>query len=540
MDDGYFDGYIEHLLTSKIDVFMYVYNTVRQLDDEIRVGIYGAGEHTRYLFELTEVHKKNILYIFDKSAHGDICGIQVTYPEKSKLSECDLIIISSRIVQNSIENDIIYKYEYNGKIVRLYTEYETTSFYEYYPQYCEANKSRVNRYNRVLLDRMDARLLIKAYEMKAVTETICEQKELLYLPNGLESKLDLLACFLGTEIIFGIDNAENSKENTIQLCLDNFFDAYYDWIHYNKNSIEIVKAVIEGFCYEMEKDFPVMVEYKIYNQKHEDYISVIDNSKEDYSDVAIVVQGPVLYNNDYTYESIMQYKSVYPGVNIVLSTWKAEECNDGFDAIRNIDKIEIVLSDKPDIPGPYNINMQTTSAWNGIWHAKMKLPGVGYVLKLRTDERMYSAEALRMLKYLSSNKKKMIKELKGKIICSATPAVTTISLYYADHWNFGHIDDMLRFWDKKGIVFDGKENSPFNYPESFLYARYWNEIKKDEMIADNDIYTLIPMESLEMEWNKYWYLPFFESRNRYYCWNGQEMPDQLYGIYDILVYNDWK
>ena len=48
----------------------------------------------------------------------------------------------------------------------------------------------------------------------------------------------------------------------------------------------------------------------------------------DFDDTAIVIQGPIAYDNNYTVETFKLYRLIYPNAPIVVSTWKGEATND--------------------------------------------------------------------------------------------------------------------------------------------------------------------------------------------------------------------
>ena len=81
----------------------------------------------------------------------------------------------------------------------------------------------------------------------------------------------------------------------------------------------------------------------------------------DFDDTAIVIQGPLAYDNNYTVETFKLYRSIYPNVPIVVSTWK----NEATKAFREeCEKNSIVLleSELPSSSDFYNMNKQLVSA----------------------------------------------------------------------------------------------------------------------------------------------------------------------------------
>lgn len=106
--------------------------------------------------------------------------------------------------------------------------------------------------------------------------------------------------------------------------------------------------------------------------------------KKNYSDLAIVLQGPLRCEDHYTAETVRFYRAMYPGAVIIVSTWDTENKNE-------IDKISeakglVVLSTAPDTPGNLNINYQIVNSRAGIEKA-VEL-GAKYICKTRTDQRI--------------------------------------------------------------------------------------------------------------------------------------------------------
>ena len=56
----------------------------------------------------------------------------------------------------------------------------------------------------------------------------------------------------------------------------------------------------------------------------------------DGSKVAIVVQGPVIIKNDFTFETLKLYVNIFPNEIIVLSTWDCNKNVEVFAKIRNL------------------------------------------------------------------------------------------------------------------------------------------------------------------------------------------------------------
>ena len=79
---------------------------------------------------------------------------------------------------------------------------------------------------------------------------------------------------------------------------------------------------------------------------------------KDHAKVGIVIQGPIIPRT--TLQICMFYKKIYPQVQIVLSTWESEDI-EPFQRLQD-ERFAIIGSEKPDVSGPSNINLQITSS----------------------------------------------------------------------------------------------------------------------------------------------------------------------------------
>ncbi len=103
-------------------------------------------------------------------------------------------------------------------------------------------------------------------------------------------------------------------------------------------------------------------------------------------DIAIIIQGPIQGHECFIKESVETYHRHYPGIKIILSTWRGEERLLDFDT-RN--KIHLVLSEKLEISGISNINLQIKSTLAGVKLARDLNKKI--TIRTRTDQRLTSA-----------------------------------------------------------------------------------------------------------------------------------------------------
>lgn len=106
------------------------------------------------------------------------------------------------------------------------------------------------------------------------------------------------------------------------------------------------------------------------------------------------MQGQLLLKNNFTLETILIYKKIFPPKTVfIVSTWNDSDK-------KTIDQlhasgVQVVLNQRPEVGGIGNINLQIISTQNGILEARKH--GVTYILKTRTDIRMYATNTAEYL-----------------------------------------------------------------------------------------------------------------------------------------------
>lgn len=232
---------------------------------------------------------------------------------------------------------------------------------------------------------------------------------------------------------------------------------------------------------------------------------------------AILIQGGILAKHQFTLETVKFYKQIFntPNVLIILSTWT--------DEVENLDEFEkhgvtIVTSTKPTNNGRGNINLQIESTREGLKAAKEL--GCKYVLKTRTDQRLYATNILEMLFNLQktfplSNEEK---GLKKRLIALSFNTFKYRIYGVSDMFMFGHIKDMLKYWDMPEDTFspaslEGKDEVEIfqkHCPETLIAANFLKQIhhKCDFSIKDTfrcyaKYFCFIDKEMIKMFWPKY-------------------------------------
>lgn len=218
---------------------------------------------------------------------------------------------------------------------------------------------------------------------------------------------------------------------------------------------------------------------------------------------AIIMQGPIRHENDFTLETVKLYLRHYPSATVILSTWEDEDVS----AIQKLNnkRLKVILNKKPDYPGGSNINMQIVSTKAGIDKA-VEL-GLKYVLKTRCDQRMYGIDSLKFLKNMTECFPVLHCQLQRKrIITNNTGTNTGINRttphHLSDFFMFGDITDMKLYWSSDIVM------TPV-YVEAYLFQQFlqktgW-EIKntvEDFMKALGERCIIVDNESVDVYWPK--------------------------------------
>ena len=284
-----------------------------------------------------------------------------------------------------------------------------------------------------------------------------------------------------------------------------------------------------------------------YHQRpiHADSIRTVSQSGHNLPKLAIVLQGPIITDHEFTFETLKLYRKHYPYAIIILSTWNDEEIS-AITKSGNLD-IDIVLNQKPNYPGESNINLQIVSTRAGMKRAKAL--GAEYVMKTRTDQRMYAPNVDQYLfNIINVFPLNDISEKQKRRIVGVSLNTFKYRMYgLSDMFLYGHIDDLLLFWDipLDNRIFSNKDRdtarqSLRNYAqwrvsEVYLTTEYLFKVDRnlvwtieDSWNAFADHFCVVDKESLDIFWLKY---TLKENRWRRY--------DKTMDSYEEVNFNDW-
>ena len=248
--------------------------------------------------------------------------------------------------------------------------------------------------------------------------------------------------------------------------------------------------------------------------------------------LAILLQGPILVEEDFTYKVIVRYLELFPAARILLSTWKDEVPTRFFELSKNFGNFEIIENMKPNFKGISNINLQITSTLGGVLRAKDL--ECEFVLKSRTDQVIIDSQAL--------NKLKIIYEmygrgLKNNRLIIADRNTFVFRLYgISDMFMFGQVDDIYNYWNcphdnrDPSAIYDRssltlREYGQLNIVESYLATNYLKTMGhtpdftlKDSLECFRDYFCVVDSATIKLRWFKYsnainqWSVAYFPSK----------------------------
>lgn len=231
----------------------------------------------------------------------------------------------------------------------------------------------------------------------------------------------------------------------------------------------------------------------------------------------IIIQGPIIWDDKFTYESIKIYLKIFPDALVVLSTWK----NENIDKIKNIrnKRLIIIKSTLPQDPGPGNINYQIKSVKVALDFLKSKK--IEFTLKTRTDSRIYNPYSFVYLLNLMNTFKFTSEKFINERILISSIATCKYRVYGAtDITQFGNTLDLCNYWNAPYYEFGlndltlNPENPIINntpiLSEIYLCSHflYRNKIKINWTLDQwwnlcKEYFLVFDAQNIDFFWNKY-------------------------------------
>jgi hypothetical protein len=239
------------------------------------------------------------------------------------------------------------------------------------------------------------------------------------------------------------------------------------------------------------------------------------DTRDEVMDVAIVMQGRMVSEYGFTLETVRLYRKNFPKIKIIISTWNDKE-------LQSIQKLKdenifIILNKELENKGISNVNYQILSTTEGI--KKAKELGAKYVLKTRTDQRIYNSQSFKYFDALLQTfplKNENIQ--KERLIAISLNTFKYRPYSISDMTMYGTIDDMQLYWciphseggsvlpaghsiidwvkaRQAEIYFTARFIESLGGVPSFSIAHSWRFYKEHFCIIDR--------EAIDLYWHKY-------------------------------------
>ena len=222
---------------------------------------------------------------------------------------------------------------------------------------------------------------------------------------------------------------------------------------------------------------------------------------------AIIIQGPIKHEDNFTVETVKLYRQHYPSATIILSTWEDEDVS-SFETVKN-DRLKIIQSTKPIYNGPGNMNMQTVSTKNALSYAREA--NLRYSLKTRSDQRMYGIDTLKFFINLLEcfPVKNSIHQKKRIVGFNITTTTKYLPYHLSDLFMFGTTSDMEIYWNVP-LVLDKSIDPQKPIVERRLFLGFlkntgWDvkDTMEDFLKALGERCVVVGNENVDLYWPKY-------------------------------------
>lgn len=228
----------------------------------------------------------------------------------------------------------------------------------------------------------------------------------------------------------------------------------------------------------------------------------------------ILLQGPIIAEDNFTLQTVKQYKYIYPNVIIIVST---AVDSDQF-LIKDIEDagVNVITYQIPEFKGISNVNMQILSTMAGLRFLKEK--GVKYMLKGRTDQRCSKqVDFLSFMRNLQTVFPVHDAVIKERLIIISTNAFSTRFYPITDMFMFGRIVDMELYWNMPldtAVEYDKDPDwvtfMKYNVAEGYLVNNFFKKINfipnwtsEDSEYFLSKYFCIIDQEQVDLYWLKY-------------------------------------
>ena len=281
------------------------------------------------------------------------------------------------------------------------------------------------------------------------------------------------------------------------------------WIYY-KSFIKLVASYLTGKAF---------WNYRLYSKYQKDTTAggALDFINE--KSFAIVMQGPVVEDSNFTVETLKIYRRNFPQSILILSTWDITD--DVWKTLEQIN-VHIIKNEKSENFGISNVNLQIVTSRAGLLAAQEL--GAEYVLKTRTDQRIYhpslDAYLFSLMEAFPLSDK--IPKQRNRLIGISLNTFKYRMYGVSDMFLFGHIKDMVFYWaiplderrdtqaerQKAGRTW--RQFAMWRVCEVYFCTEYIKKLgcKLSYSLADSyrvfaDHFLIIDQDAIRLYWHKY-------------------------------------
>ena len=236
-----------------------------------------------------------------------------------------------------------------------------------------------------------------------------------------------------------------------------------------------------------------------------------------HTDVAIIVQGPIVSDNSFTYETLKLYRVKYPKIKIIFSTWVGQN-REAIELIKKLN-INVIESEIPAVKGNLNINLQLVSTISGLYEANGDKK-IKYILKTRSDQRIYyRCDFLNFFKEKILHSLSDVEGLKAKLLICNLNTYRDRLYGVSDMFMFGFKEDMNLYWNiplEEKNVSNSSATLSFDkficasVGEGYLVNNFFRSVNfiPEWTIRDSDFFfekyfVIVSKEQIDIFWNKY-------------------------------------
>lgn len=296
---------------------------------------------------------------------------------------------------------------------------------------------------------------------------------------------------------------------------------YQLWMVYNRHRINTITWFFRKVS-NVKQEFITTHGRPLYSEAIHTWSDPLKSSPK----TAIVLQGQLVANKNFTLETVRLYKKHWPSNNVIIVSTDVGSDTSIVRALKAEGAL-VILTERPKVNGIGNINLQLVSTLAGLKAAKQA--GAEYVYKTRCDQRVYNVNINEFLCNLIQTFPVVPGfTQKYRIIASSFLTIKYIPYLITDMFQFGHIDDMIEYWsanhDLRTVlpkpVRTVQDVIDVQMAESYLASQFLTRIGRkvtwtieDSWQAYADHFCIVDRETLDLFWYKYDFYKEYQMKN---------------------------